>query len=1046
MQTMMNASRVSLRVGWVLVVVLLALVTVGAFAQGGGGNRRTFVAGELLITVPHGTAQATVNTVAASVNADVVYSFGAVDFNRSADAYHLRIRGTAPIEDATTLSAVSKLKADARVKGAWPNLIRRPLQLGGQTAIPNDPRFNEQWNLQQIKMPQAWTLEKGESNVIIAVVDTGVDIDHPEFAGRFLPGINSDLQTNDPRPTGASIHGTHVAGIAMAQANNGIGIAGVVWDKVMLLPINAGTDSAGFTLAALTRAFQFIKDHKAANPDKQYVLNLSLGSDATTDTPTEASLPPDETAILALARSGVVVCAGAGNDFENNNPPFAPAYLATLSNNILCITGTNHLGARAYYSEARPYSTIAAPGGDARAGKLILSTLPIAQGSYGLEQGTSMAAPHATGAAALLLSVPGVSPANVRDILTSTAQPVSGFKVPSPEFGYGIMDVNAALLKVAISVTIVEPEGTGGKAAASGQMPPPIETLRPTIRIHVMQVTPDNLVIKLDGITIPKDTPNTSGVFYTIPPSSITLTTTDQNGNTIPLIYDAVILTDLAPGQHTVEVSGTKPLAPPVTVSDIRYITITPHAFPAGRSLVSIPYFQDTDRNGHPLPPEQLLQYYLGNNFRLARWQPDLQRYVFSSSFGITEPGFIPASGFMPRQDGTGTQLYPLGLAFWSDAESSKPILTRGVAETGQPIVIPLRGAGSNGVAWAMVGDPFPFDVGFNSLLVDTPEGRLTIQQASDKGYLLPNLYAFDGTTGYIFRSLPDGVLSAWNGYWIGVTSPTDIALVVPPVKITRAASLPTRASVGTGGWELRLSASVRDLRDTYNFIGVSSRAADGYDRNKVPKPPMVSPFVTLGIRHDDWGRQSGLYAQDVRAQGGKKTWDVSINTDQPDSSVSVTWNPAGSLPRNLKLTIKDEATGQVADMRTRSSLTFNSGSSPSPHRFTITASTQVSGFPRISNLSVRPSGGSRAAGTANVIEFTLSGDATYEVKILSATGGTVGTVASRAASAGDQRLIWNGKDAAGRSVAAGTYLVQVRAISPDGEVVRVIQPFAVLR
>jgi flagellar hook assembly protein FlgD len=79
-------------------------------------------------------------------------------------------------------------------------------------------------------------------------------------------------------------------------------------------------------------------------------------------------------------------------------------------------------------------------------------------------------------------------------------------------------------------------------------------------------------------------------------------------------------------------------------------------------------------------------------------------------------------------------------------------------------------------------------------------------------------------------------------------------------------------------------------------------------------------------------------------------------------------------------------------------------------------------------------------------VGFTLSGDATYEVKILSATGQSLGTIASRAAGAGDVHLIWNGKDSAGRSVPAGTYIIQVRAVGPDGDAIRAIQPFAVLR
>src|SRR5207249_8842535 len=142
-----------------------------------------------------------------------------------------------------------------------------------------------------------------------------------------------------------------------------------------------------------------------------------------------------------------------------------------------------------------------------------------------------------------------------------------------------------------------------------------------------------------------------------------------------------------------------------------------------------------------------------------------------------------------------------------------------------------------------------------------------------------------------------------------------DIALVVPPLRASRAASVPTRAVVPGSGWTLRLQASSKNLRDTYNFIGVSSRASDGYDLSDVAKPPIMSPYLTLGIDHStDWSGRAGLYAQDIRNSGGAKTWNVVVGTDQTDASVLLTWDSAKSLPRDVKLTIKDESTGQVTD------------------------------------------------------------------------------------------------------------------------------------
>jgi hypothetical protein len=197
---------------------------------------------------------------------------------------------------------------------------------------------------------------------------------------------------------------------------------------------------------------------------------------------------------------------------------------------------------------------------------------------------------------------------------------------------------------------------------------------------------------------------------------------------------------------------------------------------------------------------------------------------------------------------------------------------------------------------------------------------------------------------------------------------------------------------------------------------------------------------------HDDWARRSGVFAQDIRSSSGNKSWDVIVGSDQPNANVTFSWDQLRTLPRNVRVLLKDQSNGQTVDMRTRSSISFNTGDTAAGRRFTITASQGVGAPPRISNLMVQqPSGNGRAAGTS-VIGFTLSGDATYTVNVLSAAGKQIGTVATRAAAAGDVHLVWNGKDSSGKSVPAGTYIVQVRATGPDNDTVKAIVPFVVIR
>jgi hypothetical protein len=1008
---------------WRLGLAIAAVfVAAGAAPSGAVDRGRAFVGGELLITVPHGTSEAQVSALADGVGAAVVRSWASIDIAGSIDAHYLRISGQ-NVTDAATLAAVDALKAKAIVRYAGTNRIVYYDQAGG-TATPNDPRYSEQWDKVQVKMPQAWSMEKGKASVVAVIVDSGVQTSHPEFpASRTYKGYNSATLVDDGNPVAAAAsHGTHVAGIAAAQGNNAVGICGIAWDNVWLLPICAG-DAAGSTSAALIESSAYVAKHMAANPDKKYVINMSLGSDAPSDTPDATE--PFTLTMLKNAAAGAVYCVSAGNDGDGANPPKWPAVNAQLSPNIICVGASNHLGKWAYYSEYRPYTTIAAPGGDDHAGKEILSTLT--GSTYGEMQGTSMAAPQVTGAVALLLSLPGVKGSEIKEYLTSTATRVAGYPVPSPQVGYGIIDVYAALLKAGVGVTVTEPEGTGGKAAtgSTGQQPDPIETLRPVIRVAVNQIWPANLVIKINGTAVTD---------WTV--ENIQDSVKDANGATVPVRYEAVISTmDLAPGDNRVDVQGTKVGPPDLVVTDFRNFVVRPHQITQGRTLISIPYYQDA------VTPES----YFGSDFRLARWLPGESKYAVYTAYGTKEAGasFNPTDT-VPHMDGSAVGMFPVGLAYWADVESIKPVLTHGVALTSKSFVIPLKGTGSSSsaISWNMVGCPFPYSVPWNAVLLDTPEGRMPVGSAVTKGYILANLYTYDGTEGYSFRTLPDGALVAWQGHWIGVRSKQDVALVVPPVRIDALAPGRTASmQLGRDGWAMQLVVSQKGTRDGANVIGQSAVARDAADALDAPKPPMPDRTVSASVSGAD-----GLVplARDIRSLAGTQSWMVSIASDLGDGNVSLSWSPQGTFPRNRRISLRDEATGTTTDMRTRTSLSFSSMADGAPRVYTITAAPATANVARVTNLTVRQAAG-RASG-AITIGFNMAGDATYEVKILGSDGRPVANVATRAAAAGDQRMVWSGKDAAGRSVPAGAYLVQVRAATADGGSVRVVQPFMLVR
>ena len=262
------------------------------------------------------------------------------------------------------------------------------------TVDPNDPYYDtDKWWWQLIQAAHAWEVTTGDDFIVIAVVDTGVDLDHPDLAAKFVPGydfVNDDEEAEDDYRQG---HGTHVAGIAAAVTDNDLGVAGMSWGaRIMPLKVIAadgyGTDSD------VAEAIAYAADHGVK------IVNLSLGDDEPSNTMAAATDYAHD--------KGVFVAAAAGNDAKNEL--FYPA----ANEYVVGVAATTRNDIRADFSNFGQHVDVAAPG-------VAIYSTGVGD-SYYYNAGTSMATPFVSGLAALVWSVnPTLTADEVQAIIQGSA-------------------------------------------------------------------------------------------------------------------------------------------------------------------------------------------------------------------------------------------------------------------------------------------------------------------------------------------------------------------------------------------------------------------------------------------------------------------------------------------------------------------------------------------------------------------------------------------------------------------------------------------------
>lgn len=414
----------------------------------------------VVLTLAPGVSPAAVTSALTAAGLDVVVRI---------DAIRTLVVDAGSAEDRT--AAVGRLAHDPRFAAAEPSRVLRA------AGVPNDPMLSSEWWLDAMNVRPWWDWPAPATPVTIAIVDTGVDLTNADLAPVLLPGKNFVTPAMQPQDDGVNGHGTHVAGIAAASTNDGIGMAGVA-AGARILPVKVLDATENGEDAVVAQGIVWATDQGAR------VINLSM--EGAPDEP----CPRAMTDAIAYARSKeVVVVAASGNE---SSAVACPARIP----GVLSVGAVDKGGQVWSRSNRGPQLSMVAPG------VAITSTLPTGMGGYGVLTGTSMATPMVSGAAAIVAAAaPSLGEAAIRSALTSTARDL-GLAGRDDLYGAGIVDIGRALAAtaepvtdVSVSPAVIAADGSG--AADTARLA--FTVVVPVVGTVTIERTDGTVVRTLDG-------------------------------------------------------------------------------------------------------------------------------------------------------------------------------------------------------------------------------------------------------------------------------------------------------------------------------------------------------------------------------------------------------------------------------------------------------------------------------------------------------------------------------------------------------------------
>jgi len=919
---------------------------------------------------------------------------------------------------------------------------------------PDDPAYSQTYAFQLCNVDDGWGALAarspdpanptiGSTGAILAILDSGFDLSHPDLAANFFTnpgetpgnGVDDDGNgfiddvrgwdfqdsDNDPSPqAGATTsHGTACAGCAAAIGNNGLGIPGMVW-RCQLIPVRVG-DDAGLSDANAIAGLGYAA---AMGAD---VISMSFGGPGTSALYTNAIATA---AVLGADsfgnnpdRAGINFVVSAGNDnVDMTSTAYSPVQCET-NNEIIGVASVTSNVTRSDFSNYGTGVDISAPGSEIYTTEM--------GGSYTTTQGTSFSAPYIAGYMTLLRAIaPTLTAQELRDILLESADSDTLYAA-NPGFRTG-EKLGTGLLEGLVPVQVVTeaPPDISIETPSDGER---LFNVTPTIRVSAARSFSRGRMLKQVVVEIDQERDATNPNYPITQPGREAVVWTAAEPAVGEASASATYLVDppLATGDsgatlHTlrvrvVEVDGRATYYPPV--GETWRFRIATRSLPRGARMISFPLAlgQGGATNQNYARPREVLGAPVGRpgDAVIARWNPETGAYVRSDVAGEDDEYirfFEPGKGYWVNSPTNVSKLYLRGLDLNEEVEVRD-------APAGTSTGVLLE------PGWHQIGNPFPFTIALNSSLVRTEDGDLIpFEVAVTRRLVRGTVFQYLPETGeYAGTTIPDAVLSPMTGYWLRTMAPVRLFLEPSEASVSGVSAASTRASAAPpNGWAVALSASSGTARDTANAFGMAAKGSSDYDEGlDMEEPPPVSSALGLSFVRSDGTEAGCQLSRDVVGPADTATWPVQVRTQLANAQVTLSWGDMRSVPRDYSVYLVDTDGGKTVSMRNASSYAFTTGDAGCARQLEIRAERRIAGAGfRVDTLPA-----TIARDGSATVSFRLSETAQVDCTVKNAAGRIVRRVAvDKTLEGGTRSLVWDGRTDAGSVCPRGTYTVEIVA------------------